>query len=217
MRSVADALQDPSLFVSSVMVLLIDNFGTEVIHWEPESVETELYDVFKVNVTPALSDKINAGSALLASDLYHKSLEGFTAVNRALNLKPVSSEVFNDLTIDDLMWGCTEARMLEGPETFDASGFSHPIAGYAAQLLSAEGITKPPKILSFAEYPPEELDQRGIALAADPAAAQAYWARQADQNAELERRAAELLKELTEEIASLPLKHGKAKLPDLAA
>lgn len=213
MRGIAARLSDPALFCSSAVILLIDQFGTEVLEWEPASIYTELEERFKVKVTGLLADKINAACALLSSDLYHKSLEAFTAVNTAFNLKPVSTTEFSVCTLDDIMWGVTEARLLEGPEIFDAAGFSHDIAGYTAMLLSAEGITKPPAMLKFAEYDPGELDRRGIALAGDPMMAEAYWGRQEDERAKLERGAEETLRALLREVETLPLTNGRAALP----
>ena len=213
-RSVADILTDPATFASSVIVLLIDNFGTECLGWEPETVDTEIEETFKIRVTPQLSDKINAASSLLNSDLYHKSLEGFNAVNTAFSFKPVSSGEFNFATLDDTMWGCTEARLLEGADVFDISGFSHDIAHYVGELLSVEGITRPPSILSFAEFDPGELDRVTLTISGDPELAAMYDQRQIQEVAQLEQLAMNRLKNLFKELESLPLKNGQAELPD---
>ena len=213
-ESVAEKLRDPALFCSSVLLLLIDNFGAEVVNWEPESIHMEVEDVFKVEGTRLLADKINASTALLASDLYHKSLEAFTSINSVFNFKTVSSVDFNYNSTDDIMWGLTEARLLEGPEIFDKAGFSHDIAGYTANLLSSEGLTKPPRIMSFAEYDPNELDRRGIVLSGDAAAAEVYWSRQEEARGKLEEMALTTLKSLIDEVRGLPLKNGKDDLPE---
>jgi hypothetical protein len=112
------------------------------------------------------------------------------------------------------MWGCTEARLLEGPELFDKGGFSHDIAGYTAELLSSEGITKPPDILKFAEFNPAELDQRALTLSTDPVVAEAYWTTQEEARKGLEDFALKNMKDLIKEIESLPLKNGEAAIPE---
>jgi len=212
--TVAEKFLDPSLFCSSVLILLIDNFGTEVMDWEPESIYTELDDVFKVNPDMLLADKINAACTLVGTDLYHKSLEAFTTLNSVLNFKMANPGEFNHNSLEDIMWGVTEARLLEGGEDFERLGFSHDIAGFTASLLSVEGITRPPDILTFAEYRPSELDQRDLILATDQVAAEMYWQRQADENAKLEERAKNNLAALLKQVNELPLANGKAELPD---
>ena len=112
------------------------------------------------------------------------------------------------------MWGLTEARMLEGPAMFDEAEFSHDIARYTAELLSVEGITKPPELMKYAEYEPGELDQRSLTLAGDAMAAEAYWGRQEEERVKLEELATKNLEALLEEVTTLPLKNGKASLPE---
>jgi hypothetical protein len=213
-ETVAEKFRDPSLFCSSVLILLIDNFGTEVLDWEPETIYMELEEVFKVKMNNLLADKINASCSLLSSDLYHKSLEAFTTINSAFSFKSVSAKEFNFSTLEDVMWGVSEARMLEGPELYDAAGFSHDISRYTAELLSVEGISKPPDILKFSEFNPTELDQRDITLAGDGMAAEAYWRRQEEERAKLEEMATKNMQELIKEVQELPLKNGEASLPE---
>lgn len=213
-ESVAEKFRDPALFCSSVLILLIDTFGTEVIEWEPESIYAELEDRFKLHITRQLADKINAATALLSSNLYHKSLEAFTTINTAFNFKTVDNREFNFCTLEDVMWGATEARLLEGPDAFDKEGFTHEIGGYTGELLSVEGITKPPTILRFAEFDPAELDQRDLALAGDVVTAEAYWSRQEEENKKLEDLAARNMDALIKEVSTLPLKNGKASIPE---
>jgi hypothetical protein len=207
--NVAEAFQDPKLFVSSAVILLIDNFGTEVIHWDPAAIQTELEETFNIKVSRRLNDKINSGLSLLASDLYHRSLEAFTAINNGMNFKTVSDKQISFSTLDDIMRGVTEARLLEGPEIYDAAGFSHPIARYTGELLASEGITNPPNALEFAEFDEEESAQRDISLAGDILMAESYWSKQDEERKELNAIANERMENVIEQIRKLPLQNGE--------
>jgi len=217
MRKVAEILADPATHCSSVLTILVDSFGTEVLGWEPESVRMEMADALGVNSPPLLTDKVNASFGLLTNDLYHKSLEAFTAINAALNRRAVSTTEFNMNTLDEILWGVTEARFLEGPATFDKAGFSHDIARYVGAMLSAEGIAKPPAVLGFAEYDEGEVDRRDLLLGSDAVLAEGYWRRQEDERGDLETRAASQFQGLLREVAGLPLRNGKPVLPQMPA
>ena len=204
----AEKLRDPAVFASTASLCVFDMLGYGAMEWEPETIRAELRDTYGVDVDSTLSDKINAGMALLSSDLYHKSLEAFTTINAAFNLRPISSNDFNVNTLDEVMWGVVEASLLEGPDDFFKAGFSHDIGRYVGELLSMEGCTKPPKALSFAEFEPSELDKRDILLSSDPIAAEAYWRRQEGISKELSDMASGNVAELLKDIGEVAFKHG---------
>jgi len=204
---VKKTFENPELFSSCVLVLLFDKIGPEVVDWEPESIYTELYNKFHVNVTELLANKINASLALVGTDLYYKSLEAFISINNSFNFKYTDTSVFTPSSLEDIIWGVTEARFIEGSEEFDAQHFSHDIARYVAQMLSAEGMTKPPTILKFDEYDPTELDNRDLVLASDPIIAQTYWKRNDELLAGLNTFVVTKLKKLFEQLHTLPVEY----------
>jgi hypothetical protein len=206
---VHEALSKPDLYCSCVLLLLSDNLGPEIGEWEPESIYTELHSQFGVEVDKLLADKINASLTIVGTDLYHKSLEAFTSLNTVLNFKYADFKTFNPNTMEDIIWGVTEARLLEGGKDFDAQGFSHDIARYTALVLSGEGLTKPPTILKFAEFDPGELDNRDMALSADPLIATTYWQRNDETMNVLNTYTVAKLRTLFQQLQTLPLKHGE--------
>ena len=208
-EQVHEALSKPDLYCSSVLLLLSDNIGPEVGEWEPESIYTELHTMFDIEADKLLADKINASLTLVGTDLYHKSLEAFTSLNTVMNFKYADFHSFTPNTMEDLIWGVTEARLIEGGKDFDVQGFSHDISRYTALTLSAEGLTKPPTILKFAEFDPGELDNRDMALAADPLIATTYWQRNDETMNVLNTYTVAKLKKLFEQLRTLPLKHGE--------
>ena len=120
------AFNDPGLFCTSALALVVDNFGVEALQWEPEAIEMEIEDRFDIKVNRLLSDKLHAAISFLSSDLYHKSVEAFLAINAAFNFRYVQDTIMNNCDAEAIMWGVTEARMLEGPEDFDKRGSATP-------------------------------------------------------------------------------------------
>ena len=211
--SPADKLRDPASFCSTVLAILVDRFGVEVVNWDPATLVMEVEATFDIRVDDLLSDKMNAACALLASDLYHRSLETFTTINAVFNLRTVSSKSFNVVDLDEVAWGVTEAALLEGPGEFRKAGFSHPIARYVGELLSMEGVLKAPPELWFAEFDSTELDQASLALASDPVLAESVGRRAADTIADIHVGVAANLRALVEDLKEVDLEHGKPELP----
>lgn len=203
--TIANALNDRGLFMSSVILILIENMGTDIVTWEPESIRLELRDRFNITPTQALNDKLNAGLALLGSDLYHKSIEAFNTINTAANLRTIDAHRHPVTTLDDIAWGVTECMLLEGPEDFLKSGFSHPIARYVGVLLRDEGISTPPPYLAFAELDQSETARRDEALASDLYAAETYMQQQQAALTGINDFVGTLLREYIGQLSTLPL------------
>ena len=217
-RPLKEIFDDPSLFCSSVLLLLVDSFGAEVVNWEPETVYDALRERFGVQMNNLLADKINAALALLATDAYYKDLNSFNTINRVLAFRYADFEEFVPATSDDSAWGVTEASLIVGKE--DQTEFSDDIRRYVGLLLETEGINRPPAVLEFATFSPEQQDERTLALAEDPAMASMFEIRQIGELGKINKLLADTLKRLITQIGELPLKNapdiGK-KAAELAA
>jgi hypothetical protein len=213
-NSVQEALADDLLFCTSVAAIMTDNFDAEWLNWEPETVEMELRVLGKQPPSPFLMDKAMAVSVLLSTNLFHVSFETFNNLVQVFNFDTAKSDLFIPASIDDVLWGCTEARILEGPEQFDNEGFSHDIARYTGTLLSQHGMTKTPSVLNFAEYDTEEMDRRDIMLASDEFIFKAYWDSHRGLLEEAEREVVTKTKTLLEQVRGLPLKNGDTSFID---
>jgi len=213
-RNVQEALADPTLYCTSVAALLTDNFDAEWMNWEPETVEMELRTLGGQVPDDFLMDKAMAVSVLLSTNLFHVSFETWNNLVQIFNFDRSKSDLFVPASIEDVLWGCTEARILEGPDEFDSEGFSHDIAVYVGTLLSQHGMTRPPSVLNFAEYDEAELDRRDLSLAADEFIFKAYWDSHRGIIEEAERDTIDKTKELLEQIRNLPLKNGDVSFID---
>lgn len=203
---IQQAFLNPELFATSVAALMLDNFGTDYLTWEPETVEMELLSI-GVEPTEALMDKIMAVSVLLTTNSFHTSFQAWNNLCQTFNFDKTTGDLFTPASLDDAIWGCMEARMLEGPDEYDPQGFTEDIAIYVGTMLGDLGINKPPSILQFAIQDEKELERRDMVLAADETSFKSYWEMQKTTADELEKYAVDRAKELLRQLKTLPLKN----------
>lgn len=207
-KTVQQWLADPAIFTTSILTILLDEYETmEFVQWDPSTIEMQFRSDFRIEPPPFLLNRTNAGCALLSGPLFHRSLEVFSQLCNSLNMGAVSSEVLIPADLDDVMWGVTEAMLLEG-NLFKEEGFSHSIARYVGVLLSREGIQDPPSVLQFAEYSEREQQQlEDNLLIEDPIFSKLYWETQHQQKDDLEMLNQRKLLLLFEQLNALPIKN----------
>jgi hypothetical protein len=188
------------------MAILMDKYGSEFLEWDPLTVNLQIASDFGFAPRQALLDKVQAGSSVFTTNLFHLSLEAFSTISNTLNLGVTTSELFLPADLDDVLWGVSEVRLLEGTELNDTK-FSHNIARYVGFLLADGGIQHPPSVLSFAEYPEHESSnvQNNI-VEQDAVLYQAFWTRQLQEKEELEVINKNKLYALFSQLRQLPLK-----------
>jgi len=207
-NSIREALADDSLYCTCVAAILTDAFDAEWMNWEPETVEMELKTLGGRVPSDFLMDKAMAVSVLLSTNLFHVSFEAWNDLVQVFNFDRSTGELMVPAGIEDVLWGSTEARILEGPEEFESGGFSHDIRIYTGTLLSQHGITKPPSVLAFAEFNQEEIEDRDMSLANDEFMFKAYWDTHKGILEGAEQDTIQKTKELLMQLKELPLKKG---------
>jgi hypothetical protein len=204
-HTIADYFNDPELFGSSALLLLVDHFGAEALDWEPETIEMELR-VLGADPPKGVMDRLLAAITVATTDMFHMSLRAWSDCCRTLNFHAFDASRFDPPGLEDVLWGCSEARLLEGPETFDAEAFSPDIIAYVGELLKQSGIAKAPSVLGFAaaaaERPFDSLDE------ADEMVYKSYWDAHKDVSQGLEDFVIEQGSRLKLQLAKLPIKSG---------
>jgi len=144
-------LNNPTLFVTSVITMLIDTYGTDCLNWETETFEIELTNS-GVLVNNMLMDKIMTGVIILTTNEVHRSVTAFNNIIQVLNFNEAIPRTFIEPSLDDILWGCLEIRMLEGVEDYEKQGFDDNIKSMILTVLKEHGITDPPSILDFIDF-----------------------------------------------------------------
>ena len=60
--------------MTGLMLVVIDEYGTEALDWDPETIKMELEDDFHVELSSSTLDKICVGAQLLTTKKFYKSL-----------------------------------------------------------------------------------------------------------------------------------------------
>lgn len=192
------------LYATSAAVLMTSEHGAEWLNWDPTTINLEFSRSF-VEVTPILSNKLNAVATLLASDLFHGSVETFCAICNAFNSSALDGAQFIPADMDDVLWGATEASLLEGV-TYRDRDFSHGIELYTGVLLSEKGIYTPPSILSWAKYPTETTNNVSTAFSGSDVEYAAFRATQEQIKKDLEIACLGKTQSLFLQLKTLPIK-----------
>jgi len=196
----AQFLRQEDTFTTCALAIVIDNFGTEALSWEPGTLNQELLTL-GVEPSDLLSDKIQAGTTLLTTNLFHVSLEAFSNMVQVFSFQEADFQDFIPADLDEIAWGVVEARMIEGEEDQE---FSHDIKRFVGRIMSLEGLTKKAKLLDWAVLPEGEEDNRDELLAQDQTFFSAYWQRQADVLQELDQMVSANARKLMEQLAQIP-------------
>jgi hypothetical protein len=213
MKNAAQWMADPQLYTTSALILCADAFGSEFIEWDPLTLNLEIKNKYGFEPSENLLDMVQAGTSLYTSDLFFKSLETFAPVCNALNFGTVTSELFLPPDLDDVLWGCTEAKIILG-ETYEEDGFSHNIARFVGALLDDQGNYSPPRILKFAEYPDERDALSHDAFIGDEVGYGAWQNAQEEEKDMLEKWNMRKIRALMVQMKQLPIKTGSTDFID---
>ena len=202
--TVSEALADPNLFATSAMAIMMDRFGTDFIDWEQETLEMEVRGLCH-NPDEDLMDKISAACLVLSSDTPHWDTATFNNVTQIFNFDSLESSSFIPASLYDILWGCSEMRLLEGPEDYGKADFSPDIKAYVGTILIQHGITAPPSVLEFADISEEMIQDRDDNLGADSIMFESYWDEQRDLVNDMEEFVKKRVDKLLAQLIELPL------------
>ena len=207
-----EVFTNTSSFGTTLLIAAIDMFGTACFDWDPSVLRADIEDLTGQDLHPQIMDRLMAAISVLTSDLPFVSLTGFNNICNALNFSYVSGNRFIPAGADDIMWGCTEMRLLLGAEAYDNADWSHDVRGYVGTVLSEEGITVAPDIIGFAEFNYREIDNKDMILAGDAEMAATYQQRQTEQNDQLNKEALNKMSMLLNQIGNLKLVNGDTSM-----
>lgn len=173
-----DFIHEPGAFASALAAAAIKMLGAECVQWDPVALRMELKDLTGREPSDLNMDRLNAAFTVIGNDVFLRSVGAFCAVVTAFNFNKVPAGVLAVPDSDDLMWGATEAALLLDTEN---PGYCPDIQALAGAVLSFDGVTSPPDILSFAVFDPRESDNRTSFLSSDPMAFEAYNGRQQEE------------------------------------
>jgi len=214
---VAALLTNEEMLATPLLVLCMDEFGTEFLEWEPETFDIEIQTRFGVQMPDSNRDKLWAMVTALTTNLFYVSLETFIPTCNTLNGSEADFDNYDPVTSEEAAWGIVEVSFVDPPKEDQAPGdrFSHEVKRYIGLTLQAEGVTTPPPILKpFTEYDQDPEEEVGITIGPDESMFKMYTNRQAAERADIEDYVRGRLEELITQLKMLPLRIGKVSQMD---
>jgi hypothetical protein len=206
----ASLLLDEEAIATPLLVGLLDEFGTEMLDWEPETLRLEIKNEWKVTPPQVNFDKIWALVTVLTTNSFYDSFEGFTHICNALSNTEASFDVYDPADVTEMAWAIAECTLLDPPDPTGKDKsyqFNTEIIAYMQARLNTESFSKPPLIL--AKHLPENDGSAKIdsALADDGIDYNAYWDSQQRKRMAVDRWVGSRMLNLIQTLVGLPLQN----------
>lgn len=201
----AAVLIDKRAPATALFCIMMDEFGTEFLDWEPETLEQEVEGRWKTRLPTVNRDKIWALATVLTTNLFYQSLEAFTHICNALNGSEADFENYDPADVAEMCWALAEVTMLNPPEESEGDVFNQEILTYMEERLKYEGFQKVPKILGKYVSLPANEEAVNQVLTQDSIDFNAHWDSQQRKLLEIDRFVSDRLAAMVMLIAELPL------------
>jgi hypothetical protein len=195
--------QSDETFATSLLVLVLDEFGTDVLNWEGTTLSMEIRDTYGVEMSQTVADKLQAAIGLMVTDQFERDALSFGHVCESLAGKPVDFLFVPQPEPDEIAWAITEWSLLSGSQV-DQLG--PDVKRFVGAVLADAGIYLPPPLLQFADYPPENGD-REETLRDEPDAYQSFVSANRSAHEAIESSVRQSLDLLIAELDRLPLRN----------
>lgn len=201
-------LTSDGVYGTTLLVYLIDRYGTEALEWHPKTLRDELSQSIGATLPKYALDRLMAAIAVVTSNFFYKSLPRFLTLANVLAGDDFDPSVVDLVDVDDAAWAVTEAVMLAPPEEGEpAPTFDQEIKGYLERKLLQEGFVRPPEVLKDI-VGRDFVDRLRFNFGEEPAMFQAMYQAQEDKANEVDSIISENLAELVGQLESLPLDEG---------
>lgn len=150
-----DYLKSPASHVTTLLALLLDRYGTDVLGWEPETIASTLEEM---RATPLTIDKCQAGIVVLTTDQLYRSMESFNALCGPFNGHRAVFNTFDPPDMNETVWLVSEASLMLGDE-YRPDWFSSEVRAYVGMILHDSGVRNAHKPMEWAVFPDVEIDE----------------------------------------------------------
>ena len=200
---IIDVLNDPDSFATTLITLLIDLYGAEVLNYEQATIDLDLRDDFGVELPAINRDKIEALRTVMTTDLAQNDWLVFNQICEALNNDRVFLDVLDPITPEQAAWGLVEIQLLE--EDFQ---LSEEVRRYLGAILLRSGLTRKAGILKVAIIPEQEYTATPME---DPEMQTAVFAKEQSDLDYINEYVLERTQELFKQLDAVPLQHRDAE------
>jgi hypothetical protein len=199
-------LRNPHSFATTLVVALLDSYGTELCSWAPETILLEVKSDFGVDMPQTNFDRLMAGIILLTSNRFYQSLPDFIELCGILSGAVAHPGVFSPADADECAWGITEAILLSPPD--EPEPFNAEIRAYVGKTVEMEGMIVPPDVLKIGMPASTAKSDVHNNFADDAIMYTAIWKNEEEKTEEINSLVKDRLIALINQLAELPLTNG---------
>jgi len=209
--SLAEAFVHPGTFATTLVAMLLDEYGTEATTWDAATIQMEIEEDFKLKLPRANFDRLMAGVALLIGDDFYKVLPDFIAFCNIFGGSTYDPSTFDPADAEEVAWGITEALLISPPEPDDEEPFALEVVAYIGAVLDDEGIINPPDVLRIGlrESDPNATIQGEFSD--DPTMFASIYEVESAKTSAINQSVRTMLDLLIQQLTTLDLAHGDAR------
>lgn len=138
-------------FATTLLLLVADRYGLEVLQWAPETIRLELEADYQLRLPKITIDKIMAAITLVTTNFFYKDVSRFIELCNILAGDDFQPDEFEPADSEEILMAVIEAMLLWPPDDDpEDTEFSSEIREYMSQVLGEEGIVKPFDVLRLA-------------------------------------------------------------------
>lgn len=160
-NSVAGLLKSEDIFATTLLAVILDNYGAAALNWEGYTIEKELHDDFDVILPKINIDKFEALRVAITTDQFFNDPLTFNLCCEALCSEHVSKDHPELVTPEHMAWGITE--VVANYDKKDLPKFSDDVRRMIGLSCFNHGLHTFPDVLKIG-IPPEKND---LAIASD--------------------------------------------------
>lgn len=193
--------------MTGLMLVVIDEYGTEALDWDPETIKMELEDDFHVELSSSTLDKICVGAQLLTTKKFYKSLPDFNNFCNILSDDDSSYGIWAPADVYDIVGAVAEVLLIAPPDEPKEVAFDPEILGYIIVTLKSAHVLTPPECLSFIPAKELAITEMG-SMAEDQDMFSVGYETGIENSNDLQNYEVERLSKIMYELNDLKLEHG---------
>lgn len=188
-----------------LVLLLMDEFGTECFGWEAETLQIEIEGTWGVKIPDANFEKILAFLTVLTTNKFEQNLDAFIHICNALVGFGANFQQYDPATVTEMCKTLAEVTLIDPPDS-GKYDFSLEIQQYIRQELNYEGYGQIPRMLK--PYSAQtESGGSPESLPFDEFEAKSYYSRQAEKVEILDLETQAHLNKIFKDLETLPLRN----------
>lgn len=205
-KSKQQALLRDNPFMSTLMGIVMDEYGAEGFEWDPETIVISLEEAAGVKLPEDVVSKLCCGLLVMSTDNFFTSLPDFIRICEVATGELIDPNMWMPADAFSVASTVAEVLLLNPPDSDPREAFAPEILEYIGIVLRSHGCVTPPDCLKF--ITPDKLATQDIAsIQEDPTMYAAGIQMGQEKSDELQGYVDGYLQQMVEELKSINWEH----------